>query len=296
MELTNALRIPLDVTEVAKALSDTALVRASLENCESFARLPSGEYAIAFTVPVGPLRGRYDLRAHVAAAMSGADPAGNDATGNNGEGDVLWRRVLNIKASAPGIGSLRGQVEIVLDDDSQVDHDNADGNHSHNDNDNGNSTAHTVARRDAAETVRLTESATRIEYAVWATLTGPLAELPPRQIENALLGLAEDFFAEFAAVVEAKHGKRPNRAAAAGHARRRHVFLRPISLAGFAPRAAPTTDQASESAPGRWGSLLLGHRAAPDVERRAPKAMPFWVWAVIVVLVAALLYVLRRLQ
>ncbi|CAN7491629.1 carbon monoxide dehydrogenase [Trinickia sp. LjRoot230] len=288
MELTNALRIPLDITEVANALSDTALVRASLENCESFARLSSGEYAIAFTVPVGPLRARYDLRVHVAAAMSGGDTAGNR------QDEGLWRRVLNIKASAPGIGSLRGQVEIVLDDDSRTAQGHADGNDNDHDHDNG--TAHTIVQHDAAETVRLTESATRIEYAVWATSTGPLAALPPRQIENALLGLAEDFFAEFAAVVETKHGKRPNRAATAAHTRRRHVFLRPISLARFARRAAPATDEASEAAPGRWGSLLLGHRAAQEVERRAPRAMPFWVWAAIVVLVAALLYVLRRLQ
>ncbi|MEA3128755.1 MAG: hypothetical protein QOF46_550 [Paraburkholderia sp.] len=58
MELNDALRIPLAPSEVWDALQDLALLRASLDNCESFTRLSHGEYALAMTVPLGPLRAR----------------------------------------------------------------------------------------------------------------------------------------------------------------------------------------------------------------------------------------------
>ena len=58
MELIDALRIPLTPPTVRDALGDTALVRASLENCEAFSRLPSGEFALTLIVPLGPLRAR----------------------------------------------------------------------------------------------------------------------------------------------------------------------------------------------------------------------------------------------
>jgi len=94
MELNDALRIPLAPSDVWDALQDLALLRASLDNCESFTRLSHGEYALAMTVPLGPLRARYEARAHVAGQDSG--PA--DAE----------RRTINFKARAEGIGSLRG--------------------------------------------------------------------------------------------------------------------------------------------------------------------------------------------
>ncbi len=100
MELNDALRIPLAPSDVWDALQDLALLRASLDNCESFTRLSHGEYALAMTVPLGPLRARYEARAHVAGQDSG--PA--DAE----------RRTINFKARAEGIGSLRGQIEVRL--------------------------------------------------------------------------------------------------------------------------------------------------------------------------------------
>ena len=260
MELTDAVRISLAPSVVADALSDLALVRASLENCEAFSRLPGGEFSLTLTVPVGPLRGRYDVRLHVSQADAGDRAQGAPFR--------ALRRVINFKAAAAGVGSLRGQVEIALD---------------------GEASATEQQGGDAAA------SATRIDYAIWTTLTGPLAGLPPGQIENALQGLAEDFFAEFAAVVEAKHGKRPNRAVPGPSSRRQHVFLRPISLAGLAHRGA-RHDTPTPAAPGRLSSLLLGQRASHGLDRREPQAMPAWAWALAIVIVGALLYLLHRLQ
>lgn len=265
MELTDAVRIALAPSAVAEALSDLALVRASLENCETFSKLPGGEYSLTLTVPVGPLRGRYDVRLHVSNthtdAGTGADP--------RAEGAVFpaLRRVINFKAGAAGVGSLRGQVEIALD---------------------GSAPEAEQPPGDEART-------TRIDYAIWTTLTGPLAALPPGQIENALQGLAEDFFAEFAAVVEAKHGKRPNRAGAGAWSRRQHVFLRPISLAGLAHRGAGH-DTPAPAAWGRLSTLLFGQRGTHGFERREPQAMPIWAWALAIVIVGALLYLLHRIQ
>lgn len=257
MELTDALRIPLAPSAVREALQDIALLRASLENCEAFSRLPSGEYALTLTVPLGPLRARYAVRAHL---------AGSDARQLGAEGLVgtdSLHRTLNFKACAAGVGSLRGQIDVTLSDDGRV---QASGDQTGGED------------REANET--------RIDYSVWATLTGPLAELPPRQIENALHDLADDFFAEFCAVVEAKHGRRANRAG--GGVRRQHVFLRPISLAGHGRKF--WENDAAAALGGRAGTLasLRGahglHRASP------PQAMPAWAWVVAVVLVAVLLY------
>jgi uncharacterized protein len=260
MELTDARFIPLSPVAVGKALTDGALLRASLENCESFARRPTGEYAIVMTVPVGPLRGRYELRVHVANPddTPGAPPPGTPSP---------FSRVLNFKAAAAGVGSLRGQIDVELEEDA------ATGNE---------------PRSGAGN-----EPATRIKYAIWATLTGPLAELGPRQVENALRALAEDFFAEFSAVVEAKYGKGPNRASV-GPGRRQHVFLRPISLAGLARKTALTeTPTASAS---RAGDTLVGPRDAHGQPRRAPRAMPVWAWAAAFAVGVALLYVLHRFE
>lgn len=249
MELTDALRIPLAPSAVWDALRDIALMRASLENCESFARLPSGEYALTLTVPLGPLRARYEVRAHLASMDSEASDDPSRAL----------RRTLNFKARAMGVGSLRGQIDVALSPDAP-------------------------AARDGEA------PATRIDYSVWATLTGPLAELPPRQIENALRELADDFFTEFCAVVEAKHGKRPNRAHA-GHSRRQHVFLRPINLAGLVRR--PSAHDALGALTGRAAGTLVSGRAAHRPP--SPQAMPAWAWVVVVVLVAVLLYASRWL-
>jgi carbon monoxide dehydrogenase subunit G len=188
MELNNALRIALAPSDVWDALQDIALLRASLDNCESFSRLARGEYALTLTVPLGPLRARYEVRAHV-ASKNAANP---DEP----------HRALNFKARAEGVGSLRGQIDVTLRPDE-------------------------IGPNKAPST--------RIDYSVWATLTGPLAELPARQLENALHELADDFFTEFCAVVQAKHGQGPNRARGT-HSRRQHVFLRPINLGGMARR------------------------------------------------------------
>jgi len=250
MELTDALRIPLAPADVCAALQDTALLRASLENCNTFTRTPNGEYLLALTVPLGPLRAHYEVRAHMGSFE--ARPA-DEGSGALGDG---LHRTLNFKACANGAGSLRGQIDIVLRGDEPA-------------SESGEATA------------------TRIDYSVWATLTGPLAELPPRQIENALHELADDFFAEFCAVVEAKHGKRANRTATG--TRRQHVFLRPIGLAGLGRKS--WEHEAAAVLGGRAAGALVSPRGAHGLHRASsPQAMPVWGWAVIVVLVAVLLY------
>jgi len=65
MELNDALRIPLAPSEVWDALQDLALLRASLENCESLRQLQGGEYALAMTVPLGPWGGPFPVGAPV---------------------------------------------------------------------------------------------------------------------------------------------------------------------------------------------------------------------------------------
>jgi carbon monoxide dehydrogenase subunit G len=242
MELNDALRIALAPSDVWDALQDLALLRASLDNCESFTRLAGGEYALTLTVPLGPLRARYEVRAHVAS---------KNATEPNAP-----HRALNFKARAEGVGSLRGQIDVTLRAD---------------------------------ETAPGKAPSTRVDYSVWATLAGPLAELPTRQLENALHELADDFFTEFCAVVQAKHGQGPNRARGT-HGRRQHVFLRPINLGGMARRVRPHDHGGSLS--GRATSTLFGARASHSVSHRepTPHVMPQWVWAVMILLVAVLMY------
>ncbi|WP_175924033.1 CoxG family protein [Burkholderia latens] len=230
MELNDTLRVPLAPPVVREALEDLALLRASFDHCESFEKLAHGEFALTITVPLGPLRARYDVRAHSATEQ--------------GDAEGQPRRVLNFKARADGLGALRGQVELVL-----------------------------LPEQGDADT-------TRIDYVVWATASGPLAELPARQIENALREWTDDFFREFSAVVQAKHGLVPNRVRA-NAPRRQHVFLRPASLMAAAKRPLP-----------HLGGALSG-RAASAVHHRESGPLPGWAWAAIVVFVALLLYAAR---
>ncbi|WP_321788170.1 CoxG family protein [Burkholderia pyrrocinia] len=229
MELNDTLRVPLAVSVVREAFEDPALLRASFDHCESFVKLAHGEFALTITVPLGPLRARYDVRAH--------------AAGEQGDAEGQPRRVINFKARADGLGALRGQVELVL-------------------------------RPDDA-------NATCIEYVVWATASGPLAELPARQIENALREWTDDFFREFCAVVQAKHGLAPNRANPAAQ-RRQHVFLRPASLMAATKRSLPP----------HLGGALTG-RAAGALPHRGSGTVPVWAWAAMIVFVALLLYAAR---
>lgn len=245
MELNDALRIPLSTPDVWDALQDLALLRASLDSCESLTRLSHGEFALIMTVPLGPLRARYEARAHVAGQDSGPADA--------------QRRTINFKARAEGIGSLRGQIEIRLRADDAP---------------------HGVGR----------ERGTRIDYTIWATSSGPLAELPTRQLENALRHLADDFFAEFDAVVRAKHGQGPNRARGLS-ARRQHVFLRPITLGGIARRTR--VQDYGHTLTGRAASASHGVSHGVSHREPSPHAVPTWAWAAMIFLVALLLYVAR---
>ncbi len=244
MELNDALRIPLAPSAVWDALRDLALLRASLDNCESLDRLAHGEYELITTVPLGPLRARYEARAHVAGRDSGPADAEH--------------RTINFKAKAEGIGSLRGQIELRL-------------------------RAEDGARGSDAE------RATRIEYTIWATSSGPLAELPRRQLENALRHLTDDFFAEFEAVVRAKHGQGPNRARGAT-VRRQNVFLRPITLSGIARRPRV---QHGQTLAGRAASASHGVPNDVSHQERGAHAVPNWAWAAMIFVVALLLYVAR---
>ena len=245
MELNDALRVPLAPSEVWDALQDLALLRASLDNCESLRRLQGGEYLLTMTVPLGPLRAHYHIRAHVAS--------------EDGANSAKPHRTLNFKARAEGVGSLRGQIDVSLRTDD----------HLH---------LHLPGRGPS----------TRIDYSVWATSTGPLAQLPSRQIENALHELADDFFTEFCAVVQAKHGKGPNRATGT-QGRRQHVFLRPISLSGVARRARLHDHHQGGTLTGRAAhSLLHGLHHEHD-----PHVLPNWAWAAMIFFVALLLYVAR---
>lgn len=240
MELNDALRIPLAPSAVWDALQDIALLRASMENCESFRQLGPGEYELTLTVPLGPLRAHYEVRVHV-VPKEGQEPYAPE-------------RTLSFKARADGVGSLRGQIDVSLRADDHP-----------------------------AGPAGLSKGAsTRVDYSVWATLAGPLAQLPPRQLENALHDLADDFFTEFCAVVQAKHGQGPNRARGTT-ARRQHVFLRPISLAGVARRAHLA----------QHGGTLSGRAASTLRHESAPHAVPTWAWAAMIFFVALLLYVAR---
>jgi carbon monoxide dehydrogenase subunit G len=243
MELNDALRIPLAPSEVWEALQDLALLRASLDNCESFSELAGGEYSLVLTVPLGPLRARYAIRAHVAS--------------NDGTQAGKPHRTLNFKARADGVGSLRGQIDVAL---------RADDHHL---------------------PLLGKEHSTRIDYTVWATSSGPLAELTARQLEHALHELADDFFTEFCAVVQAKHGKGPNRARGTP-ARRQHVFLRPVNLGSLARRALH--HQPSGAITGRAVHSMY---ARASHHEHNPHAVPNWAWAAMIFFVALLLYMAR---
>jgi carbon monoxide dehydrogenase subunit G len=303
MDLTDALRIPLGRSAVAEALRDGALLRASVENCESFARHPSGEYWLVVTVPVGTLRGRYEIRVHAANRDRGAPPV-NDAQADNA---MPRSHTLSFKASAPGIGCLRGQIDIELADDALAA--------------NEDECSESAERSERAEGApqspnspipgdflrggglppgrgtsfgagSFLRGATRVQYAIWAALTGPLAQLAPGQVENALHAIAKNFFAEFSAVVVAKYGKGPNRARAS-HEPRQHVFLRPISVAGAARR--PASHEPLEAGARRLKGALAGRRSAPGLDRRALQIVGAWAWAAAFACGVALLYVLHRL-
>ncbi|WP_244814305.1 CoxG family protein [Caballeronia sp. Lep1P3] len=260
MEVTEALRVPLEPAHVQSALGDLALLRASLDHCESFTRTPSGEHALTLVVPLGALRARYEVRAHPAGrTRQGAE---DGAPGH--ASDAAYARTLSFKARGEGVGSLRGQIAVALNAD--------DGGH-----------------------------ATWIEYTVWATVSGPLAGLPPRQIENALREGADDFFAEFCEVVRAKHGlpsMRERRDA------RRHLFLRPGAMSAAFSRRPASTARAVHGSPGdAAASGVLRHRlgAHPFAQQQRDQRQephPFglhgWAWAAMLVLVALLAFFAER--
>jgi hypothetical protein len=108
--------------------------------------------------------------------------------------------------------------------------------------------------------------------------------------------LADDFFAEFDAVVRAKHGQGPNRARGSA-VRRQHVFLRPITLGAIARR---TRIDHGNALTGRAASASHGvsHGLSPGVSRRepGPHVVPNWAWAAMIFLVALLLYLVRWLN
>ena len=97
MEVADALRIPLEPAQVREALGDLALVRASLDNCESLVRLAGGEYTLTLTVPLGALRARYMIRAHVAGATR--LPRHDDPFGD------VDAQTLSFKARGEGVES-----------------------------------------------------------------------------------------------------------------------------------------------------------------------------------------------
>ena len=110
MEVTDALRVPLDPVHVREALGDLALLRASLDNCESFAKLPGGEYALTMIVPLGALRARYEIRAHGAGVTRQSAHADGEADAPAPQAAGAYARTLSFKARGEGVGSLRGQT------------------------------------------------------------------------------------------------------------------------------------------------------------------------------------------
>jgi uncharacterized protein len=254
MEVTDALRVPLDPAHVREALGDLTLLRASLDNCESLVRLPGGEYALTLMVPLGALRARYEIRAHSAGRTRQSIHAeGSAAPENEPSTDA---HTLSFKARGEAVGSLRGQIAVALNPDP-----------------GGESTW--------------------IEYTVWATISGPLASLPTRQIENSLREVADDFFSEFCEVVRAKHGQPSIRAQRAAH-NRRHVFLRPITMSGAFTRRAAAPSRARPADAAATGVLhrrLPGHgfvhRDHDHSEDPHPLGLPGWAWAAMIACVAA---------
>ncbi|BCQ22440.1 carbon monoxide dehydrogenase [Caballeronia sp. NK8] len=258
MEVTDALCVPLDPAHVREALGDLALLRASLDNCESFSRTPGGEYVLTLIVPLGALRARYEIRAHAAGRTRQAAHAEGETTESTESDDAAYARTLSFKARGEGVGSLRGQIAVALNPDE-----------------------------DAA--------ATWIEYTVWATVSGPLAGLPSRQIENALREGADDFFAEFCEVVRAKHGL-PSMRAVGDNAARRHVFLRPGSVsAAFSRRSGALRGPSADAhASGVLRHRLPGHGFAHREHDHShdphPLGLPVWAWAAMLVCIALFAY------
>ncbi|OXH89665.1 carbon monoxide dehydrogenase, partial [Burkholderia multivorans] len=56
MELNDTLCVALAPAVVRDALEDVALLRASVDHCESFVKLARDEFALTITVPHGTLR------------------------------------------------------------------------------------------------------------------------------------------------------------------------------------------------------------------------------------------------
>ncbi|EKS68624.1 MULTISPECIES: SRPBCC domain-containing protein [Caballeronia] len=260
MEVTDALCVPLDCAHVREALSDLALLRASLDNCESFTRTPNGEYVLTLIVPLGALRARYEIRAHAAGRTR---QAAHEEGESDASHDGAYARTLSFKARGEGVGSLRGQIAVALNPD-----------------DDG--------------------AATWIEYTVWATVSGPLAGLPARQIENALREGADDFFAEFCEVVRAKHGL-PSMRAAGASAERRHVFLRPGAMsAAFSRRSGAMRGHSADAhASGVLRHRLHGHGFVHNDRDHShdphPLGLPIWAWAAMLVCIALFAYFAQRI-
>jgi uncharacterized protein len=261
MEVTEALRIPLDPAHVRDALADPALLRASLDNCESFTRTPNGEHVLTLVVPLGALRARYEIRVHAAGRTR--QDAHQEADDTTPAEDGIYSKTLSFKARGEGVGSLRGQMAVALN-----------------------------AEED--------EAATWIEYTVWATVSGPLAALPPRQIENALREGADDFFAEFCEVVRAKHGLPSLRAAS----ERRHVFLRPGVMASAFSRRSGASARALNGPPGASGASgvlrhrLPGHgfmRHRDHEPEHHPLGLPGWAWTTMLICVALFAFFAPRI-
>jgi len=267
MEVTDALRVPLDPAHVRDALGDLALLRASLDNCESFTRTPGGEYVLTLIVPLGALRARYEIRAHAAGRTRQAAHAEGDTTEPaDADADAAYARTLSFKARGEGVGSLRGQIAVALN----ADEDDSD--------------------------------STWIEYTVWATVSGPLAGLPSRQIENALREGADDFFAEFCEVVRAKHGLSSIRAQQEPGTRR-HVFLRPSAMsAAFMRRPGATQRQhrpgGADAASGVLHHRLPGHGLGRHDRDHShdphPLGLPGWAWAAMLVCIALFAFLAPR--
>ncbi|SAL27928.1 carbon monoxide dehydrogenase subunit G [Caballeronia turbans] len=263
MEVTDALCVPLDPAHVREALGDLALLRASLDNCESFTRTPGGEYVLTLIVPLGALRARYQIRAHAAGRTRQAARAPGDTTETTESDDAVYARTLSFKARGEGVGSLRGQIAVALNPD-----------------DDG--------------------AATWIEYTVWATVSGPLAGLPARQIENALREGADDFFAEFCEVVRAKHAL-PSMRAAGERTERRHVFLRPSAMsAAFSRRSGAMRGPSADAhASGVLRHRLNGHGFVHHERDHShdphPLGLPVWAWAAMLVCVALFAYLAQHI-
>ena len=271
MEVTDALRVPLDPAHVREALGDLALLRASLDNCESFARLPGGEYALTMIVPLGALRARYEIRAHTAgrtrqaAHAEGEPDAASPAGASSPSSADNYARTLSFKARGEGVGSLRGQIAVALNPDA-------------------------------------TSESTWVEYTVWATVSGPLAGLPSRQIENCC--------AKWPTISSPSSAKSCVRSTACrrfgrsrkpvrgvmyfcGRARCRRHFrgARAIRRASFARLAA---DAASGVLHHRLPGHGLGRHDRDHSDDPHPLGLPGWAWATMLVCIALFAFFAQR--